>query len=167
MVRRVSVIALTTVLLAQLHAIGRPDAQAGAEIKRLDAFVGKWRLDVEIKATATTQAMTGSGTEDCELFANMHVVCKSDAGTYRSMRVLSYLPALKQYGSYSVDSYGYALYSLGQTQGGTWTFTSEAGGFKSRLVIKVSRDNYTATADYAGADGKWVALSVTKATRVK
>ncbi len=63
--------------------------------------MGKWRLDVDIKATATTQAIEASGTEDCELFANMHLVCKADAGAYRSMRTLSDIPGLKQYGSYS------------------------------------------------------------------
>ncbi len=97
----------------------------------------------------------------------MHLVCKADAGAYRAMRTISYVPAMKQYAMYSVDSYGYAAFSMGQVQGSTWTFATEAGGVKYRTVIKTSAGAYTSTAEYAGADGKWVVMSETKATRPK
>jgi hypothetical protein len=146
-------------------------AQPGPEQKKLEALVGRWRVDVDVKATATTPAAKASGTEDCEWFANLHVVCKSDAtgaaGNYRSMRTLSYVPAAKQYASYSIDSLGYAVLTLGQVAGSNWTFTSEVGGYKLRSVIKTSKDGYTATADYAGPDGKWTTTSVITATRAK
>ena len=163
--RRLTFCALTAVLFVHTAVVAAAPPQAGAEIKRLDAFVGKWRLNVEIKATATTQAFSASGTEDCELFANMHVVCKTDAGAYRSMRTMSFVPAVKQYGAYTVDSYGYTLYALGTEKGGTWTFASEAGGYKARVTYRTTRDSYTATSEYAGPDGKWVTTAITKATR--
>jgi hypothetical protein len=146
-------------------------AQPGPEHKKLEALVGRWRVDVDVKASPTTPASKASGTEDCVWVANMHVVCTSDAtgpaGLYRSMRTLSYVPAAKQYASYSVDSLGYAVLTLGQVAGPTWTFTSEVAGYKLRSVIKVTKDGYTATADYAGTDGKWTTTSVVTATRAK
>jgi hypothetical protein len=159
--------ALCCLALAPSAAVAQP----GPEHKKLDALVGRWRVDVDVKATATTPAAKASGAEDCEWFANLHVVCKSEAtgaaGLYRSMRTLSYVPATKQYASYSIDSLGYAVLTLGQVAGSTWTFSSEIGGYKLRSVIKTTKDGYTATADYAGPDGKWTTTSVVTATRAK
>jgi hypothetical protein len=164
---RLAFAAAVCLSLAPVAAVAQP----GPEHKKLDALVGKWRGDVDVKATATTPAAKASGTEDCEWFANLHVVCKSEAtgaaGLYRSMRTLSYVPAAKQYASYSIDSLGYAVLTLGQVAGSTWTFTSEVGGYKLRSVIKTTKDGYTATADYAGPDGKWITTSVITATRAK
>jgi hypothetical protein len=166
---RLASAAIALVCLALLPSVAA--AQPGPEHKKLDALVGRWRVDVDVKATATTPAAKASGTEDCEWFANLHVVCKSEAtgaaGLYRSMRTLSYVPAAKQYASYSIDSLGYAVLTLGQVAGTTWTFTSEVGGYKLRSVIKTTKDGYTATADYAGPDGKWTTTSVVTATRAK
>lgn len=146
-------------------------AQPGPEHKTLNTLVGKWRMDLETKATGTTPASQAAGAEDCEWFANLHVVCRTEAtgaaGLYKSMRIISYVPALKQYSSYSVDSLGYAVLTMGQVSGSTWTFTSEAGGYKIRSVTKTSDNGYTATVEYAGADGKWTPSMSIKATRAK
>jgi hypothetical protein len=143
----------------------------GEEHKKLDYFVGKWRSDVDIKASAGSPASMASGTDDCEWFANMHVVCRSEttgpAGLYKSMRVVSYVPAMKQYVSYFVDSIGYAVFSVGQVQGNTWTFTNEYGGVKTRYTMKTAKDGYTAVSEYASADGKWITTSTGNSTRAK
>ena len=140
-------------------------AQAGADQKKLDPLVGKWRVDLDIKASAAGPGAKVTGTDDCEWFANMHLVCKADAGAYRAMRTISYVPAMKQYAMYTVDSYGYAVFSMGTVAGSTWTFTTEAAGVKYRTVIKTGSGSYTSTADYAGADGKWTVMSVTTAKK--
>ena len=62
------------------------------------------------------------------------------AGLHRTMRVISYVPALKQYSSYAVDSLGYAVLTLGQIQGNTWTFTTDIPGLKTRTVMKTSNE---------------------------
>jgi Protein of unknown function (DUF1579) len=146
-------------------------AQPGPEHKKLDAFVGRWRIDLDVKATATTTVGKASGTEDCEWFANLHVVCRTEAtgagGLYRSMRTLSYVPMTKSYASYTIDSLGYAVLTFGRAVGGTWTFSSEGTGFNVRSVVKQTKDGYTATSEYAGADGKWTTASVVTATRAK
>lgn len=142
-------------------------AQAGAEQKRLDPLAGKWRVDVEVKASSAGPGAKATGTDDCVWFANAHLVCTSDAGAYRAMRTISYIPAAKQYSMYSVDSYGYAVFSMGNVSGSTWTFSTDVGGVKYRTVIKMGSGSYTSVSDYAGADGKWTTMSETKATKLK
>lgn len=143
-------------------------AQVGPEQKKLDAFIGKWRTEVEFKGASQSNA---SGTEDCEWFANMHVVCHSDltgpAGLYRSMRVISYVPALKQYAVYTIDNLGYAMLTMGTNSGTSWTFSSAGQGWQTRLVMKTSAGALTSTSEYAGADGKWVTTAKSKSTKFR
>jgi hypothetical protein len=159
--------AIGAVLMALVANVQIGSAQAGPEQKRLDPFVGQWRMDVEVKASAAAPASKASGTDQCDWFANMHVVCTADAGVYRSMRVISYIAAMKQYAMYTVDSYGFATFAMGQLQGSTWTFTTDVAGVKYRTVMQPGRDSYTSRAEYAAADGNWVVMSETKATRMK
>jgi hypothetical protein len=147
-------------------------AQPGPEQKKLDYLSGKWRMEMDVKGSGTTPGSKASGTEECESLAGMHVVCRSEAsgaaGLYKSMRVMSYVPAIKQHTSYTVDSIGYAVLSTGQIQGSSWTFMTDlGGGAKSRYTMKTSKDTYTATSEYAGADGKWMTTSTASFTRVK
>jgi hypothetical protein len=146
-------------------------AQPSPEQKKLEYFVGKWKTDVDVKATAAAPASKAAGTEDCEWFANLHIVCKAEstgaAGNYRTMRIISYVPALKAYSQYAVDSVGYAVLSVGQVQGNTWTFTTELPGMKLRSIVKSAADGYATTSEYAGADGKFSPTGTGKASRVK
>ena len=146
-------------------------AQASPDQKKLDVMVGTWRIDVDLKATPLSQATKASGTEECEWFADRHVVCRSDAkgsaGRYSQMRTLSYIPARKQYAAYTVDSLGSALIAYGQVAGDTWTFTTNQPAFNIRLTLKIAGAGYTALAEYAGPDGKYLPLSEVKATRSK
>jgi hypothetical protein len=162
-----AIVAVTGVLVCAETA----HAQPSPEQKKLESFVGKWKTDVDIKATAAAPASKASGTEDCEWFANLHIVCKAEstgaAGSYRTMRIMSYVPALKSYSQYAVDSFGYAVLSVGQLQGNTWTFTTELPGMKLRSIMKTTSDGYTSTSEYAGADGKFTPTGTGKASRVK
>ena len=143
-------------------------AQPSPEQKKLDAMVGKWQTEIEFKGATPSKA---AGTEDCEWFANLHVVCRSEltgpAGLYRSMRIVSYVPAMKQYAVYTIDSFGFATLTMGTNAGNTWTFGSSGQGWKTRLVMKMSGNSNTSVADYAGADGKWVTTATSKSTRLK
>jgi hypothetical protein len=164
MTTRARVFILVALVLVSAAALAQP----APEQKKLDAFVGKWQTEIEFKGTSPSKA---SGTEDCEWFANLHVVCHSEltgpTGLYRSMRIISYVAAMKQYAVYSIDSFGYAALTMGTNAGGTWTFTSSGQGWKTRLVMKMSGNSSTSVADYAGADGKWVTTATSKSTRLK
>jgi Protein of unknown function (DUF1579) len=166
---KVALVLVSLLGLSGVVAVAR--AQPGPDQKKLDYFVGKWRSEVDVKASASAPAAKASATDDCEWFANMHVVCRGEstgpAGLYRSMRVISYVPALKQYASYTVDSIGYAVLLLGQVQGTTWTFTADYGGVKTRYTMKTAKDSYSAVSEYAGADGKWTTMSAVNSTRAK
>ena len=143
-------------------------AQPTPEQKKLDAMVGKWQTEIEFKGATPSKA---SGTEDCEWFSNLHVVCRSEltgpAGLYRSMRIVSWVPAMKQYAVYTVDSIGYAALTMGTNSGNTWTFSSAGQGWKTRMTMKMSGNDYTSTAEYAGADGKWITTASSKSKRLK
>lgn len=145
-------------------------AQTPTDYKRLDPLVGRWRIDVDLKATPISQATKASGTEDCEWFANRHVVCRSEAkgttGTYSQMRTLSYIPAQRQFAAYTIDSLGTTLIAYGQVNGDTWTFASQSG-LNIRLTLKIAAASYTALVEFAGPDNKYLPLSEVRGTRVK
>jgi hypothetical protein len=158
-------------VLMSVCAFGTASAQPGPEVKKLSYFVGKWNAETEIKPTPSSPGGKASGSEECEWFANLHVVCRTDltgaAGNYRAMRILSYVPVLKQYSQYSVDSLGYAVLALGQAQGDNWTFTTDLGQAKMRTVMKTTNASYAMTAEYAGPDGKFATTATTRVTRAK
>ena len=146
-------------------------AQSATDAKRLDPMVGRWRIEVDLKATPISQATKASGTEDCEWFANRHVVCRSDAkgttGTYSQMRTLSYVPAQRQFAAYTIDSLGTSVMAYGQVTGDTWTFTTSQSALNIRLTLKIAATSYTALVEFAGPDGKYLPLSEVRGTRVK
>jgi hypothetical protein len=145
--------------------------QTSPDQKKLEVMVGQWRIDVDQKATPLSPATKASGSEECQWFAQRHVVCRSEAkgpaGSYSQMRTLSYIPARKQYAAYTVDSLGSSLVAYGQVVGDTWTFTTDQPAFNIRLTLKMAAGGYTALAELAGADGKFLPLSEVKATRTK
>ena len=162
---------IAPLVIAGLVAIPAVAAAQSPEQKRLEVMAGQWRIDIDQKATPLSPATKASGTEECEWFANRHVVCRGEAkgpaGTYGQMRTLSYVPARKQYAAYTVDSLGTALVAYGQVSGDTWTFTTDQPSFNVRLTLKIAAGGYTALAEFAGPDGKYIPLSEVKATRVK
>lgn len=162
---------IPALLVAGLLGIASSAAAQTADQKKLDVMVGKWSIELDTKATPLSPANKSSGTEECQWFANRHVVCRSDAkgtaGAYSQMRTLSYVPARKQYAVYTVDSLGSAVVAYGQVTGDTWTFTTDQPTFNVRLTLKTGTGGYTALAELAGADGKFVPLSEVKATRTK
>ena len=160
---------IMSLLLFALVALPRLAMAQTPEQKALQPMVGKWRVEIDLKATPISQATTATGTEDCEWFGNRHVVCRSEAkaatGTYGQMRTLSYIPAQKQYAAYTIDSLGTALIAYGQVSGDTWTFSTQSG-LTIRLTLKIAPRTYTALAEFAGPDGKYLPLSEVRATRV-
>jgi hypothetical protein len=146
-------------------------AQTTPDQKRLDVMAGKWTIEIDTKATPLSPANKATGTEECQWFANRHLVCRSEAkgsaGSYSQMRTLSYVPARKQYAIYTVDSLGSAVVAYGQVSGDTWTFTTDQPSFNIRLTLKVAAGGYAALAELAGVDGKYLPLSEVKGTRAR
>jgi len=163
---------ITVLLIAGVLAVPSISAaQTTPDQKKLDVMAGKWSIEIDTKATPLSPANKASGAEECQWFANRHLVCRSDAkgsaGAYSQMRTLSYVPARKQYAVYTVDSLGSAVVAYGQVAGDTWTFTTDQPSFNIRLTLKIAAGGYTALAELAGVDGKFLPLSEVKATRAK
>ena len=163
---------MASIFVAALFALPCTSAaQSATDYKRLEPMVGRWRIEVELKATPISQATKASGTEECEWFANRHVVCRSDArgttGTYAQMRTLSYIPAQRQFAAYTIDSLGTSVIAYGQVSGDAWTFTTSQSALNIRLTLKMAPASYTALVELAGPDGKYLALSEVRGTRVK
>ena len=162
---------MTRIVLAILLLSTTVSAQTTPERKKLDAMVGTWRIDVDLKATPLSAPAKASGTEECQWFADRHVVCRGEAkgpaGTYSQMRTLSYIPAQKQYALYTIDSLGTALIAYGQVSGDTWTFTTMQSPLSIRVTLKMAAASYTALAEFAGPDGKFLPLSEIRGTRTK
>ena len=158
------------IVVALLALPSTSAAQSATDYKKLDPMVGRWRIEVDLKATPISQATKASGTAECEWFASRHVVCRSDAkgttGTYAQMRTLSYIPAQRQFAAYTIDSLGTVLNAYGQVAGDTWTFASQAP-LMIRLTLKIAPASYTALVEFAGPDGKYLPLSEVRGTRVK
>src|ERR1051326_189434 len=125
MTTRARVLVLVTLVLVSSTLLAQPSP----EQKKLDAMVGKWQTEINFKGASPSKA---SGTEDYEWVANLHGVCPSPptgpAGLYRSMRIISYVPAMKQYAVYTIDSLGYAALAMGTNAGNTWTLHSNRRG---------------------------------------
>ena len=155
---------------ALLALPGTSAAQSATDYKKLEPMVGRWRIEVDLKATPISQAQKASGTEECEWFASRHVVCRSEAkgttGTYSQMRTLSYVTAQRQFAAYTIDSLGTTLIAYGQVNADTWTFASQSG-LNIRLTLKIAPASYTALVEFAGPDGKYLPLSEVRGTRVK
>jgi hypothetical protein len=163
---RVAPLVIAAVLVLSATAVAQSPDQ-----KRLDPMVGRWQVEVDLKATPLTQATRATGTEECEWFAGRHVVCRSEAkgaaGSYSQMRTFSYVPARKDYAVYAVDNLGTALLANGQLSGDTWTFTTNQPAFNIRLTLKIAPGSYTAVAEYSGLDGTYLPLSEVRGTRTK
>jgi hypothetical protein len=160
------------VIVAALLAVpGTSAAQSATDVKRLEPMIGRWRIEVDLKATPISQATKASGTEDCEWFASRHVVCRSEAkgttGAYAQMRTLSYIPAQRQFAAYTIDSLGTALIAYGQATADTWTFSTSQSPLNIRLTLKLAAASYTALVEFAGPDGKFLPLSEIRGTRIK
>lgn len=162
---------LSVAFLALPVLAGTVSAQPTPQHEKLSYWNGSWKVESEIKPSPSFAGGKLAGTESCESFSNLHAVCKSEltgpTGLYRATRLISYVPALKQYAQYTIDSLGYASLAMGSLQGSTWTFTTDLGGTKIRNVMKTSGGSYTSTSEYAGADGKWVTTATSKASRAK
>jgi hypothetical protein len=162
----------TCVVIAAIGVVLATTSEAQTrrpEHERLSAMVGSWQTELEVAATPATPATKVNGTEECAWFADLHVICRSDAktqtGPYSAIRIVSYQSAIKQYAIYTVDSTGLSLLAFGDISGDKWTFTAEGQGAKSRLILTIGATGYTGVSEFS-RDGSWTPVSIIKATRV-
>jgi hypothetical protein len=147
----------------------------GPELKKLDIFVGSWRLDGDIKPGHMGPGGKMTEDEKCEwMQGGFYLVCHSDykssMGNGVSLSVLGYATADKGYTYRSFDSFGEFDDSKGTVDGDTWTWMSEEkmGGMttKGRFTMKItSATSYDFAYDTSPDGTKWTNAMDGKATK--
>ena len=172
-------VAFGVVSAVGLQAVAAQAPKPGPEHQKLGFFVGKWKMEGEMKPGPMGPGGKMSGTDTCEWFeGGFAVVCRSEGkmptGPSKAIGILGYNSEAKAYTYYGVDNTMMTMPSVpkGTRQGDTWTYTDEGtmGGqkFKTRVVIKeVSPTEYTFKMDMAGPDGKWMPMMESKNTKVQ
>jgi hypothetical protein len=170
-----AVLAITGLQIAA--AQGGQAPKPGPENERLGYFVGKWKVDGEVKPGPMGPGGKMTSTDDCQWFEGHYsVICRSEGatpmGSTKSIGILGYNPEEKVYTYYGVDNTNMNMASVpkGTVKGDTWTYTDEGmmGGkkMKSRVVIKeLSPTSYSFRMDMQGPDGKWAPVMESKNTK--
>ena len=113
----------------------RPDAA----LKRLDAFVGKWNTEGEIKESPFGPAGKLIGTDTYEWLAGeFFLIHRVDVrmGNQKneSIEMIGYDAQSNSYPMHSFDSQGNSVIMRAGVAGDPWTFTGESMHLKVRLV---------------------------------
>ncbi len=112
--------------------IGQTPPPGMSEREPLDYFVGTWKIQSELKATALGPAGLMMATEHCEWFpGRFHLVCQSDgtgpSGEVHSMALMSYDAEKRSHVYYAISSMAPdAEYARGTRTADGWSWTSES-----------------------------------------
>ena len=178
MKRVLAVYAVAAFLFAPMvQAQAPPMPKPGPELKRLDYFMGTWKIEGETKPSPYGPGGKVTGTDLNEwmpgdFFLVTHSDIKSPMGEGKGLAIWGYKTDDKLYTYQEYDSTGEAFSATGTVQGDTWTWLSEykMGGkvMKGRYTVNVvSPTSYTFKYEMASDSGEWNAIMEGKATKTK
>jgi hypothetical protein len=159
----------TALLLAQAPP-ARP--QPGPEHKKLEYFLGTWKVESEIKANGYVPAGKTVMTETCTLGpGGFYVECRAEGQLPTRLGIIAYDSHAKVYTSYYANSVGLVGTATGSVNGNTWTWMEEDefGGkaIKGRTTITTSSPTeYTGKYEMADEKGGYTTILEGKATKV-
>lgn len=170
---RIRLVTCALVVIGTSLSAQQPSAnQSDAARKRLEYFIGQWKL----AGTDTTgdKPVGFSGTQQCEWFETGRlVICRGEttdsSGPLKEIVILGYNPTAGLYTRYNFEGRsGGTAYSTGNVQGKVWQWT---GVSPSEPKVRFSwtedsADVHTMRVE-ANLKGKFVTLVEGKATRVK
>ena len=175
--KRKAIFAAVMVLLS-LTAWAQMGEKPGAEVKKLDYFVGSWTNEATISPGPWGNGGKFTSTETGEwMEGNFFVVTHSDfkmpqelGGDGKEMSVMGYDTQQNTYLSEGFNSQGQHESAKGTVSGDTWTWTSEAnyGGqdIKQRMTIKVlSPTSFTMKFEVSTDGTTWMTFMEGKATK--
>jgi uncharacterized protein DUF1579 len=144
----------------------------GPEQKKLESFLGKWKVESEIKANGYVPAGKGVTTETYTLGpGGFWVERRAEGQIPETFGIIAYDSYAKVYVSYYASSVGLVGTGTGTVNGNTWTWTVEdrlAGkAVKGRTTITFSSaSRYTLKYEMLDANGHYVAILEGTATKV-
>jgi hypothetical protein len=132
----------------------KPDAA----LKRLDAFVGKWITEGQIKESPFGPAGKLIGTDTYQWLAGgfflIHRVdVRMGDQTNESIEMIGYDASNNTYPMHSFDSQGNSIIMQASVTGDTWTFTGESMRFTG--VFSKDRNSISGKWEYLSDDSKW------------
>jgi len=147
-----------------------------AEHKKLDAFVGSWTVEGDVKPNPMGPGGKMTENEKCDwMEGSFFLVCRVDfksasMGSGSGISILGYSPEDKIYTYREYNSWGESMESKGSVEGDTWVWTSDEkmGNTvtKGRFTMKfTSPAAYTFTYEMSSDGAKWSDIMDGKASR--
>lgn len=159
----------TALSLAQAPPEG---PKPGPEHKKLEYFLGTWKVENEIKANEYVPAGKGVTTATCTLGpGGFYVECREEGQIPRTDAIIAYDSEAKVYTEFYASSAGLVGTGIGTVNGNTWTWMIEDKLFgkavKGRTTITIlSASQYTEKYEMLDANGRYVTFTEGTATKV-
>jgi hypothetical protein len=173
--KRAAMILATALAMSAAAMAQAGPPKPGPELRKLDAFVGTWVLDGNMKPGAMGPGGTMTQNEKCEwMEGNFFLVCHSDykssMGNGVGLSVMGYSVEEKSYTYREFNSFGEFDDSRGSLDGDTWTWTSDEKmgnmTMKGRFTMHMtSTSSYTFVFDMSQDGAKWSTVMDGKATK--
>jgi uncharacterized protein DUF1579 len=169
--------AATVILICGFTALSLAQAppqlpKPGPEHKKLEYFLGTWKVESEIKPNGYVPAGKGVTTETYTLGQGGFWVERRAQGQIPvTFGIIAYDSYAKNYVSYYASSVGLVGTGTGTVNGNTWTWMVEdrlAGKLvKGRSTVTASSPSqYTLKYEMLGANGQYVTILEGTATKV-
>ena len=159
----------TALSLAQAPPEG---PKPGPEHKKLEYFLGTWKVENEIKANEYVPAGKGVTTATVTLGpGGFCVESRAEGQIPRTDAIIAYDSDAKVYTEFYASSAGLVGGGTGTVNGNTWTWMLEDKVFgkaaKGRTTITIlSASQYTSKYEMLDANGRYVTLTEGTATKV-
>jgi hypothetical protein len=159
----------TALSLAQAPPEG---PKPGSEHKKLEYFLGTWKVETEIKANEYVPAGKGVTTATVTLGpGGFCVESRAEGQIPRTDAIIAYDSDAKVYTEFYASSAGLVGSGTGTVNGNTWTWMLEDKVFgkaaKGRTTITIlSASQYTSKYEMLDANGRYVTLTEGTATKV-
>ena len=159
----------TALSLAQAPPEG---PKPGPEHKKLEYFLGTWKVETEIKANEYVPAGKGVTTATVTLGpGGFCVESRAEGQIPRTDAIIAYDSDAKVYTEFYASSAGLVGIGTGTVNGNTWTWMLEDKVFgkaaKGRTTITIlSASQYTSKYEMLDANGRYVTLTEGTATKV-
>jgi hypothetical protein len=168
---------VAVILICGFTALSRAQAppegpKPGPEHKKLEYFLGTWKVETEIKANEYVPAGKGVTTATVTLGpGGFCVESRAEGQIPRTDAIIAYDSDAKVYTEFYASSAGLVGSGTGTVNGNTWTWMLEDKVFgkaaKGRTTITIlSASEYTSKYEMLDANGRYVTLTEGTATKV-